>query len=42
MHYFLANLVGTGESLGDDRGDITGEENGAELLFAGRKMKDFN
>ena len=35
-------LVGTGESLGDDRGDITGDENGAELLLAGRKMNDFS
>ena len=42
MHVLLADLVGTGESLGDDRGDITGEEYGAGLLFAGRKMNDFN
>ena len=34
--------MGTGESLGDDRGDITGDEYGAELLLAGRRMNDFS
>lgn len=34
--------MGIGESLGDDRGDITGEEYGAELLLAGLRMNDFS
>ena len=34
--------MGTGESLGDDRGEITGEENGAELLLAGLRINDFS
>ena len=34
--------MGTGESLGDDRGDITGDEYGAGLLLAGRRMNDFS
>jgi len=35
-------LEGTGESLGEDMGDITGDENGAGLLLAGLRMNDFS
>lgn len=38
----LTDLVGTGESLGEDRGEITGEENGAGLLLVGLRMNDFS
>ena len=34
--------MGTGESLGEDRGDITGEEYGAGLLLVGLRMNDFS
>ena len=34
--------MGTGESLGEDRGDITGDEYGAGLLLAGLRTKDFS
>ena len=34
--------MGTGDSLGEDRGDITGEEYGAGLLLVGLKMNDFS
>ena len=34
--------MGTGESLGEVRGDITGDEYGAGLLLAGLRMNDFS
>ena len=37
-----SNLVGTGESLGEHRGDVTGDEYGAGLLLAGLRMNDFS
>ena len=34
--------MGTGESLGEERGDITGDEYGAGLLLVGLRMNDFS
>ena len=34
--------MGTGESLGEERGDITGDEYGAGLLLVGLRTNDFS
>ena len=36
----MAHLLGVGESLGDVKGDTTGEENGAAVVWYGLRTKD--